>query len=415
MQRIPFLNEPLYKNIIYLVLNVLVGQGAGFLFWLIAARFYSVDQIGVTTAVISLMLLIMMFSRVGLDISIIGLISKENDKNGIINSFQTVVGILSVILSILIVPLSTYWDIIPMDIGSDCRFYILFIIFTTINSISTLQNNIFIGFRNSRLSLLQGLGSSSRVLILPIFVSFGVMGIYASYGLGIFIGFLVGLSLIFRVLPDFHPYPKINYSMVKNHLNFSTQNYLTRIFEELPTYLLPIMIISSLGAEKNAYYYIAWSIFSGIVLMIPRASSLALFSEAAHNPSQMKNDLLKSTKIALLCTFLLMIFVIVFGDILLGFYGKNYSEGAFSLLKIFSFSGIPFVIVSTFIAMERAQKKARAGVNIYAISTIILLMLSYFLIPICGLEGVGIAWFLSQLIPSIWCGVKIINNVKVID
>ena len=57
----------------------------GFIFWMIAAKIYSTEDMGVATAIISSMTLIVLFSKVGLDTSVIKFIS-QFDKNKVVST-----------------------------------------------------------------------------------------------------------------------------------------------------------------------------------------------------------------------------------------------------------------------------------------------------------------------------------------
>jgi len=46
--------RPRFKNAYFLMFSSLTSAGSGFFFWLIAARFYSVADIGLASAIISL-------------------------------------------------------------------------------------------------------------------------------------------------------------------------------------------------------------------------------------------------------------------------------------------------------------------------------------------------------------------------
>ncbi len=48
-------NDPLYKNSIFLIASSLLGAGTGFVFWVIAARFYSAEDVGFASAIVSAM------------------------------------------------------------------------------------------------------------------------------------------------------------------------------------------------------------------------------------------------------------------------------------------------------------------------------------------------------------------------
>ena len=66
-----YLADPLYKNSFFLVLSRVINVACGFFFWMIAARLYSVEDVGLATALISSLGLVILFSRFGFDFSLI--------------------------------------------------------------------------------------------------------------------------------------------------------------------------------------------------------------------------------------------------------------------------------------------------------------------------------------------------------
>ena len=65
------LSDPLFKNAYFLMFSSLTSAVSGFFFWLIAARFYSTEDVGLATAIIAAMSLISMLSLLGFDISLV--------------------------------------------------------------------------------------------------------------------------------------------------------------------------------------------------------------------------------------------------------------------------------------------------------------------------------------------------------
>jgi len=65
------MHDPLFKNAFFLMLSYISTAGFGFVFWMLAAKLYSASDVGIATGIISSMTLIINFSRLGLDFSII--------------------------------------------------------------------------------------------------------------------------------------------------------------------------------------------------------------------------------------------------------------------------------------------------------------------------------------------------------
>jgi len=68
-----FANDSLYKNSIYLMLSTAVMAFFGFFFWIINARLFKPEQVGIATTLISVLTLISTFSILGLGNSLINI------------------------------------------------------------------------------------------------------------------------------------------------------------------------------------------------------------------------------------------------------------------------------------------------------------------------------------------------------
>src|SRR3990170_464629 len=96
-----FQSDSLFRNSVYLMLSTGVMAGLGFFFWLINAKLFSAEQIGLATTLISTMTLIGSFSLLGTDIGIIRYLPKSMNKSKIINTCLTITVFVSISISII--------------------------------------------------------------------------------------------------------------------------------------------------------------------------------------------------------------------------------------------------------------------------------------------------------------------------
>lgn len=403
-----YLDDPLYRNSIFLMLNTVTGAGTGFIFWLFAARFYPPDEVGLATAIISSMSLLVMLSILGFNISIITYLPHEKNKHKMINTCLTIIAIVSFFLTVTF--------ILGIDIFSPAllilkkpRFMILFILFTTAASLFGLQNNIFLAFRNAKYTFYQNLITVSRVAILPFLITFGVFGIYSSYGLGFFAAFIIGNILILRVYPEYRLKPEINKKMVNEMIRFSSGNYIATLFEYLPSLLLPLIVVNTLGAKMNAYFYVAWAI-SGIFLMIPRATSMSLFAEGSYTPEKLKKNTIRAMKFIFTLLLPIIIGIFLFGDSILSIFGEVYSKNAFEVLLVLVIASVPFSLNALFVTIKRVQEEVMPVIFVYFGVAIITLTASHILLRYVGLIGVGISWMLGNCVVLGALGLKMIHR-----
>jgi len=80
------MNNSLYRNSIYLMTSTFVMAILGFLFWIINARLYLSEQIVLATTLISVTLVMISFSLLGINIAFIHYLPKTNKKNVLVNT-----------------------------------------------------------------------------------------------------------------------------------------------------------------------------------------------------------------------------------------------------------------------------------------------------------------------------------------
>ena len=95
------LHDPLFANAYFLMGNTLLSAGAGFFFWIFAARFYAPEDVGLGSALISAAGLLSMLSMLGFDIGLIRYLPRETDKGGMGGSCFTITAIAAALLSVV--------------------------------------------------------------------------------------------------------------------------------------------------------------------------------------------------------------------------------------------------------------------------------------------------------------------------
>jgi O-antigen/teichoic acid export membrane protein len=387
------------------------GSLLGFVSWIIIARIYNASEVGLAAAIISSTSLLGTFSKLGFDFSVIRYLPIENDKKGLINSSQTIVGIFSLILALIFVAGLQWWAPALLLIQRNIAFLALFIVFTAVFSLSNLQYSIYIGLRSGKYSLYESLISSVLSIPLPIiFASLGALGIFLSSGLASLVAFAIGLFvLIPRLVIGYFPKPTINKKIIFPIMHFSVGNYIAEILDSLPGLLFPLIIINYLTTQINAYFFIVWTI-ANTIFTVPVAISTSLLVEGSYEPQQFQKDIKKAIKFTFLLIIPITIIIFFFGGNILLLFGKKYSQGGVQLLQILVLSSIPLSINRIYITIKRIQEQIRPIIFVYLCNTIFTLSATFVLLPRIGLLAIGIAWITTQTLIAIILGILIIRN-----
>jgi len=398
------IKSPLYRNSLFLMANFMVTFGLAAVFWLVVARFYTEADVGLSAAIISAISLVALISRLGFDSALIRFLPKAEKPVDMINSCFTFSGITALILTGIFIVGLDLWSPALSFIRESALFSLAFAFFALCWTLSRLIDFTFIARRRAEFALTKNMVFSLLRILLPIVLVlfFHAFGIVASWGIAI--GVAIAISLFFfmpRVQNPYKPAPKINLGTIKYIWRYSAGNYFANLLEAAPTLVLPVMILNLLGAEQNAYFYIAWMI-ALFLFSIPMAVSQSLFVEGSHFEDELGVNVRKSIRFIFLILIPAIILLFLLGKWLLLLFGEGYSMNALTLLWILGISGIPVGVNSVYMSILRVTGRIRELVIISGFITITVLLASYLIAPTTGIVGIGYIWIAAQGIVTLY-------------
>lgn len=398
------LKDPLYKNSFYILLTLIMGSIFGFFFWIVAAKIYPQDYVGLNTALISAVNLLAILSFLGLDQSIIRFFP-HGERLKILITSTIIITIFSILFGVIFVLGIDIWSPQLAVVKNNLlAFFISLVAF----SLTTPLANAFIALRKSRYYFYQNILMGTRVflVLLPFF---GKFGIFISFGISSIIAVLFSIYFMYKIKVrkvKIKEYFQINKEFIVDSFHFSAGNYFFVLLITIPGYILPIIVLNVLGSTQTAYYFIAYTVAS-ILFMIPAAFSTSLFVEGSHGESIRKNTIKSAIAIFSILTPLAVI-LFLFGGYLLGLIGSSYVEG-FPLLQTLIISSFFYGICQIYFSVSKIQKSTKDLIIISLLIFILLIGLSYPLMSQFGILGVGYSWIISYLMASIYAIFKIIK------
>jgi O-antigen/teichoic acid export membrane protein len=388
-------------NSLFIMLSSISGAGFGFIFWMLAAKYYSPENVGIATALISAMGLLVLLSKLGIDFSIISFFPIK-DKSELFSTSIIVTTIAVILLGLIFIfgidIFSPELSILKNPVN-----IIIFLIVLSINSITTFSGISFIALRKAKYHSIQSMINGFRILFLIILIGGGAMSIFNSIGLSFFISLI--FSFFFLKRSGIEIKFTIDFTFLKESFHFSAGNYFINMFMVGSTTILPILTLNTLGAENAAYYFISYSIAS-LLYMIPNSAGLSLFVEGSNGES-MKKTAIKSMTIIYLLLIPSILILYFFGGIILKVISIEYSAKCIELLQLIVLSYLFQGVNHTYFAIRRIQKKIFNLTILTGLYFILILGLSYIFMLMFGLNGIGYAWIASNGILFLLIGLNV--------
>jgi len=395
---------PLYSNAFYLMLNTGVTSFLGFFFWMIVARFYTEAEVGFSSAIISAISLLAVISLAGLNVSLVRFLPHSDKPPELINSCYTLSGLISLVIAGICVAGVGFWSPVLVFVKQNAVFTAAFVVFALLWTLSSLVDSTFVagrraGFVLSKNTIYSVLKLPLPILFVPFFHTFGIV---ASWGIALAVALAVSIFLFLpKVQGSYKPVPALRFSLLKDMWRYSGGNYLANLFMACPAYILPLMVVNILSAEKNAYFYIGW-MMAGLLFAIPGAISTSLFAEGSHFEDKLKENVTRSLKFTYLLLIPAAIVLVLVGKWLLLAFGQSYSANALHLLWVLSLSSLPLALSYIYTGILLVMGRIKELIAIWGFIALGTLLASYLVIPVTGIIGIGYAWLGAQTIVAIY-------------
>ncbi len=395
----------LLRNSVFIMFTTGINSILGYAFWVIAARSFSTEEIGVAGALISAMTLVAVVADLGTSRGLVQRLPRQhNDREwsrtltaSAVTGFVAGLAI-GVITAALILP-SISGD---LELSGDSPLHVLlFAVGVSVWSLSVITDYLFIAERRTGSMVARSLIFSAVRLVLLAAVLLTVDGgALAIFGIwvgataaSILLAWLVLLPRLGRIFrPQVRAVPETVQTMIRPYAG----NYVITVGDMLPQFLLPVMVLALLSPTENAYFYVTWLLGAGF-FTVSSSISTALFAEGVHDPKRIAEQVRSAARITTVLLVPAMTIFIVFGEQILDLFGGDYSEAGYTLLVILTASAVPDAIVNIYIARLRAIERLTMPGVVSVGRAVITLGLAAVLIPDMGIEGAGVAWLVAQV------------------
>ena len=400
------ISDPLYQNAYYLMGNTVVLAILGLGFGFVITSCYTDEEVGLGMGIIQAMTLLAALSSLGLGFGLIRFLPSAGERaNRMINSCLTIVTLTAIAAILIFLAVLPLWLPNLLFIRQNPIVLSCFIIFTLVWALSTLADQLFIAERSAKFTFIKNtLASTSKIpfaLLFALWFGFDAFGILAASGLTMFLAVFVAFAFFLPAIRrGYKLRPDLQLDSIGHIASYSLENYVAGLLWTTPVLLFPLIVLSILGAEAHAHFYVAWMI-GAVLFMIPGALAASLFAEGSYEEDMLLPNVWRSLKVSMLILIPAIMLIFTFGDKMLLVFGQSYSENATTLLWLLALSAIPMGINNIYLSMQRVKKNMSKVLLISALGTCLTLGLSYPLMITLDLAGVGLGWLLGHTLVTL--------------
>ena len=395
------LHNPLYRNGYALASSSVITAGIGMLYWILAARTYPPGLVGLNSAMISVMMLLGGIAQLNLADGAVRFVPIAGRATGrFIGAAYLISLALAAGISLVFLTQLGRWAPALGFLGASPLVLGWFTLSTMGWAVFVLQDGVLTGLRKALwVPVENGVFSVTKIVLMLMFAAFlPQLGVFASWAIGLMVTVLPTSYFIFHHLVPRHAEEKRDSGerlAFRPVARYVAGDYAGALAWLASTSLLPILVTQLAGPAANAYYYLAWQV-SLLLIAIASSMSSSLVVEASTDPQMLEVFSYRTLLQTALIIIPAALALVIGAPFVLLLFGRSYSQEATALLRLLVISTIPYIVNVVFVSMAQVRRQISKIMLAFGSLCLLVLSLSYLLIPRMGILGAGYAWLISQ-------------------
>jgi O-antigen/teichoic acid export membrane protein len=379
-------------------ITALLGAG----FWLLAARRFSQDAVGLSSAAVSAMTLLGFLATVGLGTLLMGELPRRRDHGrSLIAAAIAVAAAIGAALGLgfaLIAPsISSNLDLLRATPAAA----LAFAAGAALTGAGFVLDQALIGLLRGGLQLARNVVFSLAKLlgllaVAALSANAGGAWIYATWAVGIAVSLLVLAPFFARAeggprRPGFAALAKMRAAAATHH----AFNLALRV----PDLALPVIVVTLLSAATNAAFFVAWMI-ANLCFALPLALSTVLYAVGSGETARLTERFRLTVWISLVFGLAANLFLLPAAAPLLGAFGAEYADQATAALHILALGIFAETIRTHYVAVHRIERRIAAALPIVWGGTALELAGGAAGALLGGLTGVAAGWLAAVCVEA---------------
>lgn len=398
----------------FLVLGKLLQMGAGFLFWVVAARTASVADMGTVAASVSAVILCTQLALLGIGAAMIVAIGRGSPPGRVLDTGFTVVTLTSIPVALGYLAVSSLGDGEVSAVQTSLPFASIFLVATVAGTLMICldQAGIAVG-RTAGTVVRYVVGGAATLLVLALLAlawdGIGAAGVFAAWACGSVAICLVG-SVQLRRWIGYRFRGSLHLADLREHVGTGVPNHLLTLTERLPALVVPLLVAHLVSPEATAYWYPAWML-AWVAYAMPVQVGLVQFAEGVRRPDELRSTVRRGFAWALLLGGGAAAVLAVLADPALRLIGAEYADESATALRILAAGIVPFAVWQAYNARCRATGHVAEGVAAGLVLAVLICASTVWAAP-QGSTALATAWVCSSTVGALWAGHRLVRRER---
>lgn len=390
-------SESLFKNSAFLIVNLVVGAVCGYGSLALLTHIFSVRDVGLSATAAAACSLVTSITQFGITWTLPRYLPTSKNRVALINTLLTAVILATMLGSMIFLVLpyaKKFW------ILGGAVFGIAFVIASCFSAASTVLSTVLVADRASdKVATLGVIPNLARLAAPPAFSFLGGLGAFAARVIGDFFSVISFGALLIKRGHRFRV--SLHREVVRDVARFSFGMYVATLVGGLPQLLLPLIVLSRVGAGQTAYWSIAISIGT-LLFSLPSMLTQALLPEISLRPAERKALLARSVKLSTVLVVPVLLIAFFCAPIGLVLFGNTYVAGALVPLRWLIIAGFITMLNYASGAILFIAKKSTMMTIVNALNAAVVLGLVTFWAT--SVADIAIAWTIGDIVNTVFFG-----------
>ncbi len=401
--------NPLVMNGYALVFSSGATSVLGFGYWILAARLYPEEVVGLSSALLAMMFFLANVSQLNLVNALNRFVPAAGaETTGLVLKSYGLSVVMATVASVVFLAGLELWVPSLGGLRSSFSQSAWFVGATVSWCLFALQDSVLVGLRQAKWVPLENIiyALIKLALIVIFATAMPEHGIFMSWTVPVLLLTLpVNALIFFRLIPAHVRGAPLHTAAISTRemVRYVAGDYLSSLVWTATVALPPLLILERLGAVASAHFYLAWNITYALYLVSVNMG-MSLVTEGSRDEGNLEHYSFETLKQILRLLIPLVAGIVAFAPTILQLYGDAYAADGSALLRLLSLSAVPYAVVSVYVSMARVQRHIRRVFFVFAaLCTLVLIFASLFS-NLYGVTGVGLAWLLAQsVVATVLC------------
>jgi O-antigen/teichoic acid export membrane protein len=381
-------------------------MGFGFLAWIVAARLYPANEVGLASGAVSAVTLCAQIALVGVGSAVITLLPDHIGRPArLLDTSVTLLTLTAAATAVLFL-LFARNVLHELDaVAADPVYAVLFVVLAIGGTLGVLFDQVSTARRRGDQVLIRGVAAGAVTLLAVLLIGRWLGGgtsrdIFAAWMLGGLVTSALGLVAMGRAVSGYRYRPDLTRSLATQLSRVGLPNYLLTLTERAPGFVLPIVVTELLSPADNAHWYAAW-MMAWVVFVIPIQIGMTSFAEIAREPALAGRIIRHGIRTSLAVGISGALATALLAGPLLGLLGSGYAAAGAFPLRILVIGIVPLTFIQAYFSYCRARRRLGEALTLGTVNSVASIVAPAAAGIAGGLVAMGVAWLGVQAVSAV--------------